>query len=435
MRADFGAYMRTTTIRFAALCGIAVSSFASSAVPSEVRLVMPFACHLDRGEVRLTPGPIQTFQIYGIPEGRAFSACSPRNPGICRSWMLHRFDLDCGGVRVSWLSVVGALTTNWMPNRFWVSEGRLHLRMGPRWSGVSGGPCFMRPPLGYGWRDRGPVFDGPCARASTDGLGQVINLPSGFAPMFNSFAHFEPQAQPRQADLQSERDAFEPVGSSAPALAKKPPSVLAERPSKEVPRSQSGEIAGSAGGISEARHLKVDPGQGLQGKNREVVAIDGPSAADPTPVGSLRAYKFSADELWFALTVMVLISGIWLLWRRVEPTKAAIVTPREATARASRRFPGDPQRPRPSVSSTSSSLEHSILEDNDRLPSTRNEALQVLGATAETGEDVLKEIVRALRQKWHPDRARAEERPFWEHRLKQINVAWDILRGKQAARA
>lgn len=65
-------------------------------------------------------------------------------------------------------------------------------------------------------------------------------------------------------------------------------------------------------------------------------------------------------------------------------------------------------------------------------PSTRNEALQVLGASSETGEEVLKEIVRALRQKWHPDRAQAEERPQRERKLKQINVAWDILRGKQA---
>lgn len=277
--------MRTTTTRFAALCGIAVSSFATSAAPSEVRLAMPFACHMDCGEVELTPGPIQRYQIYGIPEGQAFSACSPTNPGICRNWMLHRFDLGCGGVRISWLSVASARTANWMPNRFWVSEGRLHIRMGPLWSGVSGGPCFMRRPLGYGWRDRGPVLDGPCARASTDGLGQVINLPSGFAPMFSSFAHFEPQAQPRQADLQSESDASDPVGRSVPAIAKKSPSVFAERPSKQVPRSQSGESVGSAGEISEARPLKVDPGQDLKGKNREVVAIDGPSAADQAPVG------------------------------------------------------------------------------------------------------------------------------------------------------
>jgi hypothetical protein len=225
--ADFGgAYVRATRIRFAVLCGIAVSSFATSATPSEVRLAMPFACHMDRGEVKLTPGPIQRYQIYGIPLGRAFSACSLRNPGVCRSWMLHRFDLNCGGVRVSWLSVVSALTTNWMPNRFWVSEGRLHIRTGPRWSGVSGGPCFMRPPLGYRWRDRGPVFYGygPCARA-TGGLAQVINLPSGFAPMFSSFARFAPQTQPRQADLEYERDASEPVGRSSPSINK---NVLAE---------------------------------------------------------------------------------------------------------------------------------------------------------------------------------------------------------------
>jgi DnaJ-class molecular chaperone len=67
------------------------------------------------------------------------------------------------------------------------------------------------------------------------------------------------------------------------------------------------------------------------------------------------------------------------------------------------------------------------------LPSTRDEALQVLGATAETGEAMLKEIVRTLRRKWHPDRARQEERPYRERKLKQINVAWDILRGRQVA--
>jgi DnaJ-class molecular chaperone len=44
-------------------------------------------------------------------------------------------------------------------------------------------------------------------------------------------------------------------------------------------------------------------------------------------------------------------------------------------------------------------------------------------------------MVRALRRKWHPDRARKEDRAFREHRLKQINVAWDILRTKKSAGA
>jgi DnaJ-class molecular chaperone len=71
----------------------------------------------------------------------------------------------------------------------------------------------------------------------------------------------------------------------------------------------------------------------------------------------------------------------------------------------------------------------------DLLPKTRNEALQVLGASPKTREEVLKELVRTLRRKWHPDQAREEERPFRERRLKQINVAWDILRNRQATSA
>jgi DnaJ-class molecular chaperone len=47
---------------------------------------------------------------------------------------------------------------------------------------------------------------------------------------------------------------------------------------------------------------------------------------------------------------------------------------------------------------------------------------------------MLKKIVKTLRQNWHPDRAtREEERLMRERRLKQINVAWDIIRGKQAS--
>ena len=47
---------------------------------------------------------------------------------------------------------------------------------------------------------------------------------------------------------------------------------------------------------------------------------------------------------------------------------------------------------------------------------------------------MLKKIVKTLRQTWHPDRAnREEERLIRERKLKQINVAWDIIRGKRAS--
>jgi preprotein translocase subunit Sec63 len=74
------------------------------------------------------------------------------------------------------------------------------------------------------------------------------------------------------------------------------------------------------------------------------------------------------------------------------------------------------------------------VPDAEWLPSNRNEALQVLGASSETAHDILKKTVRTLRQTWHPDLARREEeRRVRGLRLKQINVAWDIICGKQAS--
>jgi hypothetical protein len=127
-----GLTMRTFAV--VAALSIALSSCLASAAPSEERLVMPFDCRAIGGDVELVPGPSQSYRIYGTPERQLFTACSPERPELCRSWMLHRFDIDCSGVRVSWLSVVDVLT-KWRPNRVWVSDGRLHVRMGPWWKG------------------------------------------------------------------------------------------------------------------------------------------------------------------------------------------------------------------------------------------------------------------------------------------------------------
>ncbi len=70
---------------------------------------------------------------------------------------------------------------------------------------------------------------------------------------------------------------------------------------------------------------------------------------------------------------------------------------------------------------------------DDWLPKSRAEALRMLGAAPDAGKDTLKRLVKRLRQTWHPDRAKHEDdRRMREIRLKQINVAWDILSGKRA---
>ena len=67
------------------------------------------------------------------------------------------------------------------------------------------------------------------------------------------------------------------------------------------------------------------------------------------------------------------------------------------------------------------------------LPATREEALHVLGAGPDASDPVLKKIVDGLRMSWHPDLAKtAEDHRVRSERMTQINVAWDILSGRQA---
>jgi hypothetical protein len=64
------------------------------------------------------------------------------------------------------------------------------------------------------------------------------------------------------------------------------------------------------------------------------------------------------------------------------------------------------------------------------VPRTASEAYDVLGVNPDVSEGVLKKIVDALRMSWHPDHARdQEDRLLREDRMRQINVAWDLISG------
>ncbi len=72
------------------------------------------------------------------------------------------------------------------------------------------------------------------------------------------------------------------------------------------------------------------------------------------------------------------------------------------------------------------SLTSKIISDD--LPRDKREAYEVLGANPEASEKILKRLVDALRATWHPDLAQGEDdRELRERRIKQINVAWDLI--------
>jgi hypothetical protein len=102
--------MATMSKHFLALLGaVAALGWAAPAL-ADSGLSMPFACQANRGKVELTPSDPRTYRVYGAPESRMFSTCAPDMPGGCPSLNLQRFDLDCSGVRVPWISVAEALT-------------------------------------------------------------------------------------------------------------------------------------------------------------------------------------------------------------------------------------------------------------------------------------------------------------------------------------
>ncbi len=68
------------------------------------------------------------------------------------------------------------------------------------------------------------------------------------------------------------------------------------------------------------------------------------------------------------------------------------------------------------------------------MPQSKSEAYQLLGVNADVSEGTLKKLVDALRMTWHPDHARDEQdRLLREDRIKQINIAWDLISDKRQA--
>ena len=66
------------------------------------------------------------------------------------------------------------------------------------------------------------------------------------------------------------------------------------------------------------------------------------------------------------------------------------------------------------------------------VPTSREEAYDMLGVNDSISDATLKKLVDALRLSWHPDHARDEpDRQRREERIKQINVAWDLIVGKR----
>src|SRR5262245_19861991 len=147
-------------------------------------LVLPFRCTVVGGQPFLTPSPDEGHRIIGLREQRTFRSCSEMNPALCLQWPVHRFDLDCGGTRIPWASVVASAQAS----RAWLENGRLHVRVPQRWNMAPDDPCAGRPEYGDRWRFG--TLGRYCAERRTLAPPSSVEMPAGFAPMLGIDAIF-----------------------------------------------------------------------------------------------------------------------------------------------------------------------------------------------------------------------------------------------------
>jgi DnaJ-domain-containing protein 1 len=373
------------------LCGLALGAALTGPAMAEEQLVMPFACRVAGGQVSLAPSAPQAYRIYGHPEHRPLTTCSPYDPSKCHNWAVHRFDLDCGGVRTSWHSVVAALS--------------------PILAESVGAP-------GDAYDERAYA---PQGGARPYRPGRRIAFPRGFAPNPMNVARFE-QTAPATADI--------------PPPPKKPESTVSSQVAETAPEPEAAPSSSSddaeATGKTEVAQKAVEPPQ------HHALQIEIESPNDQA-TGSLP--KPHESSLWqgasmvFTLTLAALfaLSATLFLGRRRTQTMP-VPAARASLARTSdavRESAADHQKAADQQQEEAPAT-RLRLWDEDWLPATTSEALDVLGVEPQASRDKIKSTVTRLRRALHPDYALDEEdRRLRERRLKQINVAWEIVSGKR----
>ena len=194
----------------------ALASVLCTVTPAGAELlVMPYSCSMIGGRPQLTPSDQQGHRILTRREDKSFTACSHANPGLCRTFNLHRFTMDCGGAEVPFVALAAASLPG-SGTQARLENGRLLMRMPQSWNMAPDDPC-ARGPGGdpYGRLSR------YCADRNAFSQPPLVELPTGFAPMFGLDGIFVAENGP----VASASPGFAAAGQPVPA--QKPAAVVA----------------------------------------------------------------------------------------------------------------------------------------------------------------------------------------------------------------
>jgi len=167
------------------IIALSVSLSAGSVSQAREQLVMPFDCRMEQGQLKLSPAADRAYSIIGPRDEQTLTSCGFSPSTGCRTIMAHRFDISCGGSRVSWMRVVGAIGST-AALRSWIKDDRLNVELPSQDAPAAKPACFEGPSrLGAStehWR-RGVVVSNTCLPHRGKTRFDQMVLPVGYAPM------------------------------------------------------------------------------------------------------------------------------------------------------------------------------------------------------------------------------------------------------------
>jgi hypothetical protein len=444
-------------------------------VEARERLVMPFDCSLEGGDIHLSPAAETSYRIVGAREEQTVTTCTRPDGAGCRTVMVHRFTVSCAGTSVDWMRVAAAMRSA-SANRAWIENGRLNLVMPTGDALDSPSPC--RPGTQAARLDRHVVLTGDCLPWSRRAVFEHLVLPGGYAPVGELGARLMVGAAADEIEIASLAPAVTPVAMSEGeiVLAKADPDATleprAERPSFEtalepqlaaddwitVVREGSDEPPVMRAGITGSRTwawlaviasavvvvvlLAMRFATLLYGRRAPAVSFSlarrdlNVANASAAVAALLQQTEAAARELKGAGPLREVLQGelghVRERLANIEKLAAKGEQPLEKSAPQFRALVRELERISRIVDSAVASM--AGTKKPTTLPRTTSEAYEVLGVNAEVSDGVLKKIVDALRMSWHPDHARDDDdRLMREDRIRQINIAWDLINGKREA--
>lgn len=445
-------------------------------VEARERLVMPFDCGFEGGEVRLTPAGETSYSIVGARDEQTVTTCPPGAAAGCRTVMVHRFSIACAGKEAPWMEVAASIGSA-AANRAWIEDGHLNLVMAAR-AGLDAPPdCTNR---NQGELQRQVVLTGDCLPWPRKVAFDHMVLPAGFAPVgelgarlmigaaaddaaatagdgalvlmqvasvddelavakADPDAFLEPAGRPETFETALEPDVANDEWITVVHAGPEPqPTVLDAEPTSRI----WAWLAVVASAVVIVMLLAVRYAPALLARRSGASAFR-TAHTDMTLANASLAVAALLEQTDAATQALngagplrdVLLGELGHVRQRLtnldrQSAKGELSTDRSAPQ--FRALVRELERVRRIVDSAAASLSNS--RKATVLPRTTSEAYEVLGVNAEVSEGVLKKIVDALRMSWHPDHARDEnDRLLREDRIRQINIAWDLINGKREA--